>query len=140
MRLKSWFLGMVRRFRLGGFIPRFLRPFRPRSAFATVRSCFRRRRHGGRTSPLGKVAGKRRGVTLTRAQKARRRKSQHAVWFSPQMAMLEARTMLSASEGRTPQTFAFIDSALGDEAAIVADITPPPAVIIETILAALAAR
>ena len=98
MHLKSWFLALVRRFRSGGFIPRFLRPFRPRSAFATIRGCFRRRRHGGAeaASTTGKVEGKRRGVMLTRAQRARRRKSHHALWFAPQMAMLEARVMLTA--------------------------------------------
>jgi len=63
---------------------------------------------------------------LTRAQKARRRKSHHALWFAPQMAMLEARTMLSASDGRSSQTFAFIDSAVGDEAAIVASLPSTP--------------
>ena len=128
MRLKSWFLGLVRRFRLGGFIPRFLRPFRSRSAFATLRGCFRRRRYGGAeaASATGKGGGKHRGVMLTRAQKVRRRKSHHALWFAPQMAMLEARAMLSASDGRTSQTFAFIDNALGDEAAIVASLPSTP--------------
>ena len=93
MRLKSWFLGMVRRFRLGGFIPRFLRPFRPRSAVATIRGCFRRRRQGGA------LPGTMQGNTAeARARKARRQKIRNAVRFSPRIGTLEPRVMLDAND------------------------------------------
>lgn len=93
MRLKSWFLGMVRRFWIGGFIPRFLRPFRPRSAIATIRSAFRRRRHVA-------LSGTMRGsVAEARARHVRRQKIRNAVRFSPRIGTLEPRVMLSANDG-----------------------------------------